>query len=91
MAIQLASRACITPSQKLNFINQLGEIVLAPVDLIDLNSVEQPLLSQIMKYGVLLKGDQLKYAELAIKNVNTAQDFIPYIKRMMAERREHCL
>ena len=57
------------------------------IDLIDLKTVGQPLLSQIMKYGKLLKGDTNAYAEIAIRNINTAQDFLPYIKRMMAERR----
>ena len=91
LAIQLASRSSITASKKLDFIEQLGRLLSTNIDLIDLNTVGQPLLSQIMKYGRMLKGDQLQYAELAIKNVNTGQDFLPYIKRMMKERRERCL
>ena len=91
IAIQLASRSSMTASKKLEYIEQLGNLLLINIDLIDLNTVGQPLLSQIMKYGKMLKGDQLQYAELAIKNVNTGQDFLPYIKRMMKERRERCL
>ena len=91
LAIQLVSGASLTALQKLDFIEQIGSLLLINIDLIDLNVVGQPLLSQIMKYGKLLKGDQLQYAELAIKNVNTGQDFLPYIKRMMAERRQRCL
>jgi len=44
-----------------------------------------------MKYGKRLKGSSVQYAELAVKNVNTAQDFLPGIKRMMKERRERLL
>ena len=91
LAIQLVSGSSITADQKLDFIEQIGSLLLVNVDLIDLKDVGQPLLSQIMKYGKLLKGDQLQYTELAIKNVNTGQDFLPYIKRMMAERRQRCL
>ena len=91
LAIQLVSGSSLTAFQKLDFIEQIGSLLLINIDLIDLNVVGQPLLSQIMKYGKLLKGDQLQYTELAIKNVNTGQDFLPYIKRMMAERRQRCL
>ena len=91
LAIQLVSGANLTADQKLGFIEQIGSLLLINIDLIDLKEVGQPLLSQIMKYGKLLKGDQLQYSELAIKNVNTGQDFLPYIKRMMAERRQRCL
>ena len=91
LAILLVSGSSITAGQKLDFIEQIGSLLLVNVDLIDLKDVGQPLLSQIMRYGKLLKGDQLQYIELAIKNVNTGQDFLPYIKRMMAERRQRCL
>lgn len=91
LAIQLISGSSITAFQKLEYIEQVGCLLLINIDLIDLNVVGQPLLSQIMKYGKLLKGDQLQYTELAIKNVNTGQDFLPYIKRMMEERRQRCL
>jgi predicted nucleotidyltransferase len=91
LAIQLVSGLNIIASKKLDYIEQIGSILLINIDLIDLRTVGQPLLSQIMKYGKLLKGNQLQYAELAIKNVNTGQDFLPYIKRMMAERRQRCL
>lgn len=91
LAIQLVSGLNIIASKKLDYIEQIGSILLINIDLIDIRTVGQPLLSQIMKYGKLLKGNQLQYAELAIKNVNTGQDFLPYIKRMMAERRQRCL
>ena len=91
LAIQLVSGSNITALQKLDYIEQIGNLLLINIDLIDLKDVGQPLLSQIMKYGKLLKGEQLQYTELAIKNVNTGQDFLPYIKRMMAERRQRCL
>jgi len=88
LAIQLVSATNIMAHQKLDYNEQIGSLLLINIDL---NTVRQPLLSEIMKYGKLLKGEQLQYAELAIKNVNTGQDFLPYIKRMMAERRQRHL
>jgi len=72
LAIQLVSATNITAHQKLDYNEQIGSLLLINIDL---NTVGQPLLSQIKKYGKLLKGEQLQYAELAIKNVNTGQDF----------------
>jgi predicted nucleotidyltransferase len=91
LAIQLVSGSSISAKKKLHFIEQLANLLLVNVDLVDLQRTGQPLLSQIMKYGKRLKGGQTQYAELAIKNINTSQDFLPYIKRMMSERRIRCL
>ncbi len=91
LAIQLSSGLNISAKQKLDFIEQLGNLLLVNIDLIDLQTVGQPLLSQIMKYGKPLKSDPNKYAEIAVKNINTAQDFLPYIERMLAERRTRYL
>ncbi len=91
LAIKLGPNLEMTSEVKLHYIEQLSSILDIGVDLIDLNRVGQPLLSQIMKYGQLLKGSRTHYANIAITNVNTAQDFLPYISRMMRERRERLL
>ena len=91
VALQLASGLPLTAQQKLDYIGQLGKALLLDIDLIDLALVGQPLLSQIIKYGKMLKGSRTQYAELAIKNINTTQDFMPYIERMMSERRARLL
>jgi len=59
------------------------------VDLVDLNKVGQPLLSQIIKYGMVIKGQEEIFTELATKNVYANEDFLPYIKRSLKERREN--
>ena len=89
IAIQLAEP--MSPKKKLYYLEKIHECTGADIDLVDLLRVGQPLLSQIMKYGKRLKGSSVQYAELAVKNVNTAQDFLPGIKRMMKERRERIL
>ncbi len=89
LAIQL--QGPMTAAQKMSYLEKLQNCVDVDVDLVDLHSVGQPLLSQIMKYGQRLKGNSVQYAELALKNVNTAQDFLPYIERLLKERRERLL
>lgn len=91
VAILLVSDLPLTAEQKLDYVVQLGKVLKLEIDIIDLKTVGQPLLSQVIKYGKILKGTTAQYAELAIKNINTSQDFMPYIKRMMSERRARLL
>lgn len=90
-AISLMNKKELSAQLKLEYVVQLAALLKTDIDLIDLKKVGQPLLSQIMKYGLCLKGSHTQYAELAIKNINTTEDFIPYIDRMMLERRERWL
>ena len=77
--------------EKLDYLTQLGRLLETDIDLIDLKKAGQPLLSQIIKYGKRLKGQPAHYIELVLKNINTTQDFLPYIERMMSERRKQWL
>ena len=81
----------MTAAQKLIYLEKLQNCTDSEIDLVDLLKVGQPLLSQIMKYGERLKGSVTQHAELAIKNINTTQDFMPLIERMMKERKERLL
>lgn len=91
LAIRLVSDAAMTATEKLNYLVSLEKLLKANVDVIDLKTVGQPLLSEILKHGLLLKGSKMQYAELALKNINTTQDFMPAIDRMMATRRKRWL
>lgn len=90
-AIQLSSRRCMTADDKLAYTHQLSMLLSKDVDLIDLRSVGQPLLAQIIKYGKRLLGADADYAQLAINNINSTQDFTPYIERMLRQRRKRWL
>ncbi|MDP1615554.1 MAG: nucleotidyltransferase domain-containing protein [Methylococcales bacterium] len=91
LAIQLASGKTIQTEEKLDYLAQLGKLLENDIDLIDLRKAGQPLLSQVIKYGKCLKGQESQYIELVIKNINTTQDFMPYIERMMTTRRKRWL
>jgi uncharacterized protein len=89
LAIQLEEP--MTSKQKLAYLEKLYEITCVNTDLVDLHRAGQPLLSQIMKYGQILKKNSRQFAELAVRNVNTSQDFLPCIERLLKERRERLL
>ncbi|MCK5769582.1 nucleotidyltransferase domain-containing protein [Algiphilus sp.] len=74
-------------SAKQALITQLADATGRPVDLVDLQSVGEPLLGQILKHGVRLKGANADYAELVRRHLFDAADFLPYVDRMLAERR----
>jgi uncharacterized protein len=70
-------------------IGLIEEIALATgrsVDLIDLSSVGQPLLGQILKNAVRLKGTDSDMAKLYVRNVLEVADFLPYVTRTLKER-----
>jgi uncharacterized protein len=70
-------------------IGLIEEIALATgrsVDLIDLSSIGQPLLGQILKNAVRIKGTDSDMAKLYIRNVLEVADFLPYVTRTLKER-----
>lgn len=91
LAVQLESGKFMCAEQKLNYLTELGRLLNKDIDIIDLNKAGQPLLSQIIKYGKCLIGQKNRYIELVLKNINTTQDFMPYIERMLLERRKKWL
>jgi len=58
------------------------------VDLIDLDKVGEPVLGQILKYGKRLVGSDECYARLITRHLFDEADFMPYYRRMLAERRQ---
>ena len=72
---------------KLNLIADLAEATGRPVDLIDLHSVGEPLLGQVLKHGKRLLGSDERYARLLTRHLIDEADFMPYYRRVLAERR----
>ena len=83
--------APLSTENKLNILQSLGEITDKKIDLIDLKTVGEPLLNQIIQHGKVIKGSKQRFIELSIKNVNMMEDFTPYIRRTLKERRERLL
>ena len=85
--IALLFKQPMSSTTRIALINQLSERFGRPVDLIDLHTVGEPLLGQILK-GQRLLGNNSTYAQLISKHLLDAADFLPLQQRILKERRE---
>jgi predicted nucleotidyltransferase len=72
---------------KMSLMAQLAECTGRPIDLIDLQTVGEPLLGQILKHGKRIFGKDTLYAELIKRHVFDEADYMPYYRRILRERR----
>lgn len=77
----------LSAETKMALIDDLSQAMGRPVDLIDLSVTGEPILGQILKYGVRLLGSDTDYAELIKRHLFDEADFMPYRRRILAERR----
>jgi len=77
----------LSAEDKMRLIGELAELTGRPVDLIDLSTVGEPLLGQILKTGKRLKGSNAAFAELIKRHLFAEADFVPHQERILAERR----
>jgi len=85
--IAVESEHVLGASEKTRLIEGITAITGRAVDLIDLKTVGQPLLGQIVEYGYRLTGDDVNYGMLLSKNVFEHEDFSPYRQRILDVRR----
>jgi predicted nucleotidyltransferase len=72
-------------------IDMIASLALAtgrPIDLIDLRTVGEPLLGQIMQHGLRILGSDVLHAQYMVRHVMDAADFMPYQARILQERRQ---
>lgn len=77
----------LTAVEKLTLMNKLAERTGRPVDLVDLQTVGEPLLGQILRHGKRLLGEEACYADLIRRHLFDQADYLPYRTRILAERR----
>ena len=58
------------------------------VDLIDLRTAGEPLLGQILKHGQRIRGETTELVPLMQRHVYAMEDFMPYVERMLEERKQ---
>jgi predicted nucleotidyltransferase len=73
--------------QKLALVGDLSEATGRAVDLIDLRTVGEPLLGQILTHGRRLLGSDEAYGRLLSRHLIDAADFLPCAQRIVDERR----
>jgi hypothetical protein len=74
--------------EKTELIGDIASTTGRPVDLIDLATVGEPLLGEILRHGVRIIGDSSLHARMLTRHVFNNEDFMPYVKRMLKERRQ---
>ena len=73
---------------RLHLTDTLATACGRPIDLIDLKTVGEPLLGQILQHGQRILGSDDAYAALIRRHVFDTEDFMPYVHRLLRERRE---
>lgn len=69
-------------------MEELAELIGRPIDLIDLQTVGEPLQRQILKqHGKRIFGKDALYAEFIKWHVFEEADCMPYYRRILKERR----
>ncbi|MBZ0072507.1 MAG: nucleotidyltransferase domain-containing protein [Burkholderiaceae bacterium] len=87
--IAVAAGCRLNSADKLRLIDKLSLLVGRPVDLVDLRTAGEPLLGQILQKGDrLFVRDQRLFAELIKRHLFDSADFLPYRRRILAERRQ---
>ena len=85
--LAVASTEQLDTHKKMALISDLAEVQGRSVDLIDLADVGEPLLEQILRHGHRILGSDERYARLLSKHLFDVADFMPYRRRILAERR----
>jgi predicted nucleotidyltransferase len=84
--IAVQSEKALTTEQHISLVEDLALATGRPIDLIDLKTAGEPLLGEILQGKRLLGGDA-EHAELIKRHLFDSADFLPYVERMLAERR----
>ena len=77
----------LSSQQKMALIGDLAEATGRPVDLIDLRTVGEPLLGQILSHGRRLLGSEEAHGRLLSRHLIDAADFLPLAQSLVDERR----
>lgn len=85
VAVQTAKS--LNTALRMQLIEELALASGRPVDLIDLHTVGEPLLGQILKHGKRVIGTQAAHVNLMSRHIYAMEDFVPYVTRMLEERR----
>jgi hypothetical protein len=74
--------------RKIELIDEPANCLGRPVDLVNLSTVGEPPLGQILSGGVRILGSNSHYGALISKHLFDAAVFLPYRNRILATRRQ---
>lgn len=73
--------------EKMRMVEDIALVMGRAVDLIDLRTVGEPLLGQIVQHGKPLVGNATMFGDLLSRHVFEQTDFMPYRQRILDARR----
>lgn len=85
--LAVAAQGPLTVHERMALTQALAEETGRPVDLVDLATVTEPLLGQVVQHGRRLLGSDTQFAQLISRHLIEQADFMPYRNRVLAERR----
>lgn len=86
--IAVSAHAPLTVADKVALTRALAERTGRPIDLVDLATIPEPLLGQVVQHGQRLLGSDTQFAQLLSRHLVEHADFMPYRNRVLAERRK---
>jgi len=78
----------MSAAEKAELIGEIAAITGRAVDLVDLATVGEPLLGEILVHGRKLVANREDYTRLMLRHLYDAADFGPYRDRILRERRQ---
>lgn len=84
--VAVLANTALSARQRIELIDALAFALGRPVDLIDLRTVGQPLLNQILKYGRRLMGSDEQMAMLVYRNLVDRADLVPLRNRIQKKQ-----
>jgi uncharacterized protein len=85
--VAVLAKQALSAIEKHALIEQIALSTGRAVDLIDLTTVGQPLLGQIVRDAKRVKGSDSQFAQLMTRNAMDEADFMPYVTRLLQTRR----
>lgn len=73
---------------RIEFISSLASLTGRPVDLLDLRTLGEPLLGQVLQNGRRLVGSNTDFGRLIARHLTDTEDMLPLHRRLLAERRQ---
>jgi uncharacterized protein len=78
----------LSAEQRMSLVSELAQATGRPVDLIDMATAGEPMLGQVLSHGRRVLGSDEVYAQLLSRHLLDAADFLPYVERILADRRQ---
>ena len=88
--IAVLAQPPLDAARKMTLIEGMADLTGRPVDLVDLSRIGEPLRGEILK-GKRLLGSDEDFAAQMLRHIYDNEDFVPLVRRMLAERRKRWL